>query len=95
MNEMSLEEQIRCMQDMRNKLADFCALMNSAMEGFHDDILYLRSQGFSVENADTYQSLYYTPAKETVDEVIHHIYNYHFDYIDRVLEYLQAALNER
>lgn len=94
MSEMSLEEQIRCMQDMRDKLDEFCKIMRNNMDSFQDDIKYLRSQGFSTETEETYQKNYYLPANDNVDHVIHNIYNLHFDYIDRVINDLDAALHE-
>ena len=95
MNEMSLEEQIRCMEAMRSFLGEFCALMNQAMDDFQKDIKFLRSNGLSIETEEQYQQGYYTPAKAQVDNVINDIQVKHFDYIDRVIEYLRSAANEQ
>ena len=94
MNEMSLEEQIRCMQEMRCELEDFCKMMRDVMDSFQDDIKYLRSQGLSIETEDRYQKGYYEPANNEVEQVISDIQHLHFDYIDRVVEDLRGALNE-
>lgn len=91
MNEMSLEEQIRCMQEMRSYLGDFCFEMQKVMETLQNDIKFLRSQGFSTETEETYQRGYYTPANDEVEHVISDIYTQHFDYIDRVIERLERA----
>lgn len=91
MNEMSLDEQIRCMQEMRSYLGDFCGIMRNAMDGFQDDIKYLRSYGFPIEKEEQYQRGYYTPANNEVEHVISDIYTKHFDYIDRVIERLERA----
>lgn len=91
MNEMSLEEQIRCMQEMRDYLGDFCGKMKNVMEKLQNDIKFLRSQGFSTETEETYQRGYYTPANDDVEHVISDIYTQHFDYIDRVIERLERA----
>ena len=47
MNEMSLEEQISCMQEMRSELDSFCGIMRNVMDDFQKDIKFLRSQGFT------------------------------------------------
>ena len=91
MNEMSLEEQIHCMQEMRSYLGDFCGIMKNVMETLQNDIKFLRSQGFSTETEETYQRGYYTPANDDVEHVISDIYTQHFDYIDRVIERLERA----
>lgn len=95
MNEMSLEQQISCMQEMRSKLADFCGIMRRVMDEFQNDIKYLRSQGLSTEKEEQYQKGYYLPANDEVEHVISDIQHKHFDYIDRVIERLQKALNEQ
>ena len=95
MNEMSLEEQIRCMQDMRYKLEVFCETMRRYMDGFLEDIRYLRSYGFPIEKENDYKKGYYDPAKNDVDHVIDNVYRKHFDYIDRVIDYLERALHEQ
>ena len=94
MNDMSLEEQIRAMQQMRNYLDDFCGIMKNVMETLQNDIKFLRSQGFSTETEETYQRGYYTPANEDVEQVISDIYTKHFDYIDRVIERLERARHQ-
>lgn len=95
MSEMSLEQQISCMQEMRSELGDFCKMMRGYMDAFQDDIQFLRSQGLSTETEERYQKGYYTPANEEVDRVISDIQRQHFDYIDRVIERLQRALHEQ
>ena len=95
MNEMSLEEQISCMQEMRNYLNDFCGIMLNTMDELQKDIKYLRSVGLSVETEETYQEGYYAPANERVEEVVNEIRQQHFDYIDRVIERLERAKNRK
>lgn len=94
MNEMSLEEQIRCLEAMRTSLEDFCGIMQNVMDRFNNDIKSLRGQGFSVETEQTYQRDYYAPAKDDVDQVVSDIYHYHIDYLDRVINRLREVLNE-
>lgn len=95
MNEMSLEEQIRCMQEMRSELDSFCGIMRNVMDDFQKDIKFLRSQGFTTEKEEQYQKGYYIPANDKVEHVISDIQQFHFDYIDRVIERLQRALHEQ
>ena len=91
---MSLEEQIRCMQEMRAELEDFCRQMKEIMETLDTDIADLKSQGFSVETAEKYRNNYYRPANDDVEQVISDIQHQHFDYIDEVISKLQDALQE-
>ena len=91
MDEMSLEEQIRCMQELRSDLEDFCQEMLRFMDELQQDIKFLRSQGFSTETEETYQRGYYTPANNQVEEVVGDVRGAHYDYIDRVIERLERA----
>ena len=93
MSEMSLEEQIRCMKEMRSYLGDFCKIMQHEMDTMKSQIDFLRSQGFSTETEQSYTQRYYNPAKNDVDQVVSHIYGHHFDFIDEVVEYLERAKN--
>ena len=93
MNEMSLEEQIRCMEQIRSELGVFCQEMGRYMEEMQKDIKFLRSNGLSIETEETYQIGYYTPANAKVEEVINDIQRAHFDYIDRVIKSLERAKN--
>jgi len=95
MAEMRLEEQIQRLQEMKDYLGDFCRLMRETMDDLQNDIKFLRSQGFSVETEQTYQTGYYNPANENVEEVIHNVYTRHYDYLDYIIEQLKEALNER
>lgn len=93
MNEMSLDEQIQRLREMKDYLGDFCKLMQETMVTMQNQIKYLRSQGFSIETEQTYQQRYYIPANNDVEHVISDIYNGHFNYIDEVIEDLERAKN--
>lgn len=93
MNEMSLREQIQCLEAMESDLRDFCRLMRDSMDSFQSDIKYLRSNGFSTEKEEKYQQEYYTPANNDVNQVISDIYGPHLHYLDEVIENLKRALN--
>lgn len=94
MSEMSLREQINCLKTMRSDLDSFCGEMHRTMDKFNEDIKYLRAQGLSIETEERYQKAYYTPAKDDVDQVVSDIYQFHFDYIDRIIERLERAASE-
>lgn len=93
MNEMSLDEQIQRLREMKESLGDFCKMMQQTMETMQNQIKYLRSQGLSIETEKTYQTRYYTPANSDVERVISDIYGRHFTYIDEVIEDLECAKN--
>ncbi len=95
MSEMSLDEQIHCMKQVRSDLEDFCKDMLGFMDDLQKDIIFLRSQGFSTETEETYQKGYYAPANDMVEEVVGDVRVKHFDYIDRVIERLERAKNRR
>ena len=93
MNEMSLDEQIQRLHEMKASLGDFCKMMQQTMETMQNQIKYLRSQGFSIETEQTYQTRYYTTANSDVEKVVSDIYGRHFAYIDEVIEDLERAKN--
>lgn len=93
MNEMSLEEQIRCLREMRAYLGDFCKEMSETMETMQNQMKFLRNQGLSIETEQVYQQRYYVPANQNVEQVISDIYSRHFSYLDGVIEDLEKALN--
>lgn len=88
MNEMSLNEQIQRLEEMKDYLNDFCKMMNDTMAEMYSHIKYLRGEGFSIETEEQYQERYYTPAKDKVDLVIYDIQTHHFRYLDEVIQYL-------
>lgn len=94
MNEMSLDEQIQRLREMKESLENFCKMMQQTMETMQNQIKYLRSQGFSIETEQTYQTRYYTPANSDVEKVVSDIYSRHFTYIDEVIEDLENAKNK-
>ena len=93
MNEMSLDEQIQRLEEMKSYLGDFCKEMQQVMDTLQSQIKFLRSQGFSVETEQTYQQRYYTPANNDVEEVVSDINGRHFQYIDEVIKHLDRARN--
>lgn len=91
MSEMSLEEQIRCMKEMKVYLEDFRLIMLQEMDKMRDQIDFLRSVGFSVETEKSYTQRYYTPARDNVEQVVADIGTRHFAYLDSVIEDLEHA----
>ena len=95
MSEMSLKEQIKCLEDMIQYLGDFSKKMDDTMHGLNNDIEYLRANGFSVETEVTYRKEYYQPVKGKVDMVVSNINTRHRDYLERVKDRLERAVRER
>lgn len=95
MSEMSLKEQIKCLEDMIQYLRDFSKKMDDTMHGLNNDIEYLRANGFSVETEETYRKGYYQPVKDKVDMVVSNINTIHRDYLERVKDRLERAVRER
>ena len=93
MEEMSLELQIECMQQMRDFLEEFCGMMVGDIESLEKDLADLRSQGFSVEKADDYRDKYLDPAAEVVERLVEEIQKYHFEYLDGIIQTLEEILN--
>lgn len=93
MSEMSLDEQIRRLKEMKSYLGDFCKLMRQEMQTLYNDMKFLRSQGLSVETEESYNNRYYNPANDDVEQVVSDIYGPHFNYLDEVIEKLERARN--
>ena len=93
MAEMSLNEQIQRLEEMKEHLGDFCIMMSDTMDSMYNQIKYLRGEGFSIETEEQYQQRYYNPAKNDVEQVINDIQVHHFRYLDEVIEDLKAAAN--
>lgn len=93
MSEMSLEEQIRRMEEMKDYLGDFCTIMQQEVDQLRQDIDFLRSQGLPTETEESYTQRYYNPAKNNIEEVINSIYTRHYSYIDDVISDLERAKN--
>ncbi len=93
MSEMSLEEQIRCLNDMKSYLERFCDEMKKTMELLSDQMLFLRGNGLSIETENKYRQRYYDLANEDVEYFISNVYNNHFDYLDRIIKFLEEDLN--
>lgn len=93
MSEMSLYEQVRCIEEMQEFLLTFCVDLRGEMNGFQDRIKELRQEGLSVEVEKSYQSRYYAPANEIVEGVIDDIKYKHYAYLEDVKNHLKAALS--
>lgn len=93
MSEMSLEEQIKCLNDMKSYLDRFCNEMKGTMKLLSDQMNSLRDAGLSIETENKYRQRYYNPANEDVEYFISNVYNKHFDYLDRIIEFLEEDLN--
>jgi hypothetical protein len=91
MNEMSLNEQIQRLEEMKDYLSDFCKMMANTMDEMHNQIKYLRGEGFSIETEEQYQQRYYTPAKDKIELIIYDIQIHHFRYLDEVIQDLKDA----
>ncbi|MDR1348069.1 MAG: hypothetical protein LBJ63_06545 [Prevotellaceae bacterium] len=92
MNEMELEVQIQKLQEMRSYLGDFCVEMNQQIDDLQTDLHGYKAHGFPREIADKYESFYYAPARNDIQEMITRINTYHYQYIDAVIEDLMRAL---
>lgn len=95
MAEMSLKLQKQKMLEMKGKLVGFCNLLNTTMEDLHDKVIELTMLGLPVEIAYTYLQGYYMPERIKTDELVKTIFQDHFDYIDRVVNDINEALNKR
>lgn len=95
MAEMSLELQKQKMLEMKGMLDRFCNLLNTTMDDLNNKVIELRMQGLPVETAVTYLQGYYMPERTKTDELVKSIFNEHFDYIDRVVNDIDEALNKR
>ena len=94
MSEMSLTEQIRRLEEMKSYLGDFCIEMQNVMEKLNGQIVFLRSQGFSIETEQSYRQGYYTPAKSDVERVIKDIHTRNIPYIEDVISDLDEAQHQ-
>lgn len=94
MSEMSLTEQIQRLEEMKSYLGEFCIEMQNVMEKLNGQIVFLRSQGFSIETEQTYRKGYYTPAKSDVEQIINDIHTRHIPYIENVISDLDGAQNQ-
>ena len=89
MNEMSLNEQIQRLKEMKSYLENFSQEMIEVMEYFQEQIINLKKQGLSIETADTYLQCYYTPADSSIEQIVNDIRSRHIEYINRVIELLE------
>jgi hypothetical protein len=90
---MELQVQIQKLQEMRNYLGEFCVAMNRHINDLQQDLYGYKAQGFPREIADKYESYYYAPARNEVQDMITRINIAHYQYIDSVIGDLIRALN--
>ena len=93
MAEMSLDVQIQKLQEMESYLGEFCVAMNQYINDLLNDLHSYKAAGFPSEVANKYESYYYAPTRNEVQEMITRIQTYHCQYIESVIEVLDRARN--
>ncbi|MBR2015512.1 MAG: hypothetical protein IJ998_08880 [Alistipes sp.] len=89
MAEMSLLDQIRCIEQLQNDLEKFCRDMIDCYTNFAEDIAFLREKGFSAELADRYKSSYYTPVFKIMEDIVGDVRMKHYPYLEEKKEQLK------
>lgn len=92
MGETSIIDIIRALEGMKQELLDCCKVLGVLMDEMRIDINHLRAGGFPIEKEEQYVQEYYNPAKNTVENVINHIYKSQINEIERVIEIYKSML---
>lgn len=90
MSEVSLNEQISCVEDMEDKLKDYCIVLEDTLSQLYKCIKTLRSDELTIEFADYYEHNYYIRTKTIVDQVMGDVEYGHLRFLDAVLEKLKS-----
>lgn len=90
MHEVSLEAQIRCLEEMISYLSAFCSDMNDCIDEYSRNLVALREKGLTLEFGETYERDYYLPAKSRMEQVIGDIQYGHLRFLGEVLERMKA-----
>lgn len=90
MSEVSLEEQIRCLEEMESCLENFCVKMQEYIDDLSKSIKLLRSDELTIEFEEFYDQNYYRHTKTIVDQVKGDIEYGHLRYLDEVIEKLKG-----
>ena len=90
MSEVSLNEQIRCLEEMEDYLKKYCAEMQSSLDGLYNSMKVLRSDELTIEFEDYYEQEYYRRTKTLIDQVQGDITYGHLRYLDEVIEKLKS-----
>ena len=89
---MSLYEQVKCIEEMQNRLIEFSGEVEKSMSDYLSDIKFLRANGLSIEIEEKYIERYYNPANDAIETVLNSIGYQHYPYLEEVKRRLRELI---
>ena len=90
-NNMSVEEQISRLRDLRENLYDFSLFLQGKMDDVYQHIKNLGKDDMLCERIESYRINYFMPldseVRHTIDDLDHHI-----EYIDRLIDLVRPDI---
>lgn len=93
MSEVSIREQIHCLEEMENYLKVYCNEMQDSIDNLNKSIKVLRSDELTTEFEEYYEQEYFRRTKTLIDQVHGDIIYGHLRYLDEVIEKLKSMLD--
>ena len=90
MSGVSLEAQIRCLEEMISYLSAYCSDMNDCIDDYYRNLVALREKGLTLEFGELYEREYYLPAKSRLEQVIGDSQYGHLRFLSEILERMKA-----
>lgn len=91
----NVQTQLLRAQSMKDKVLAFAPELTARMEELENTLYQSVQAGFPEDIAQTYYSGYYTPDRETIDDLSNDMLSRHVDFLDRVIANLSKASSQR
>lgn len=92
MSEMSIYEQVQCINEMQNFISEFTSDIERSMNEFRADLDFLRKNGLTTEVADRYREKHFVKTEEGINAVIEDFKYHHYSYLEDVKDKLKRVL---
>lgn len=81
--------------EMKGKVEDFSAILTYRINDLENDLNMAVRAGFPEDIADTYRERYFNPDRLIIDDLSKDMLQRHVDFLDRVIERLKRAGDQR
>ena len=91
----NLEMQLQRAIEMKGKVQKFAATLTQKMDDLEDTLAQSVRAGFPEDIAATYHGGYFVPDRTIIDDLSKDMLERHVDYLDRVIERLKPAIDQK
>lgn len=93
MSEVSIREQVRCLEEMVDYLKGYCNAMEESIDELNKSMKVLKADELTTEFEEFYEQEYFKRTKTLTDQVVGDITYGHIRYLNEVIEKLREMID--